>query len=291
MFCEGKITTFFRKPSINCQKKVFDLDSPKLMGILNITEDSFFDGGRHSQLSQAIQKAQSLIEEGVDILDIGACSTRPGAKLVEAKEEIEKIIPLLNSLRKEFPKIIISIDTVWSEVSRAVIDNGADIINDISGGNFDSQMLKTIGELQVPYVLTHCKQTPDKMQENPNYDNHIIEISQYFSQRIDTLYNYGAKDIILDLGFGFGKSIEDNYLLLARQKEFQVFNLPILTGISRKSMIYKPLDSTAEQALNGTSFLHAFALQNGADILRVHDVKQAKECIKLYNLYKKHIKP
>jgi dihydropteroate synthase len=290
MLCEGKITTFFKKPSIICQKKILSFDNPKVMGILNITEDSFFDGGKHSNLTQAISKAQSLIEEGVDIIDIGACSTRPGAKLVEAKEEIEKIIPLLKTLKKEFPETIISIDTVWSEVSKAVVDNGADIINDISGGNFDKNMLKTIGELNVPYILTHCKETPDKMQNNPNYNNHIIELSQYFSKRIDALYNYGAKDIILDLGFGFGKNLEDNYLLLARQNEFKIFNLPILTGISRKSMIYKPLDTTAQQALNGTTFLHAFALQNGADILRVHDVKEAKECIKLYNLYKKHIK-
>ncbi len=290
MLCEGKITTFFKKPSIICQKKILSFDNPKVMGILNITEDSFFDGGKHSNLTQAISKAQSLIEEGVDIIDIGACSTRPGAKLVEAKEEIEKIIPLLKTLKKEFPETIISIDTVWSEVSKAVVDNGADIINDISGGNFDKNMLKTIGELNVPYILTHCKETPDKMQDNPNYHNHIIELSQYFSKRIDALYNYGAKDIILDLGFGFGKNLEDNYLLLARQNEFKIFNLPILTGISRKSMIYKPLDTTAQQALNGTTFLHAFALQNGADILRVHDVKEAKECIKLYNLYKKHIK-
>ncbi len=290
MLCEGKITTFFKKPSIICQKKILSFDNPKVMGILNITEDSFFDGGKHSNLTQAISKAQSLIVEGVDIIDIGACSTRPGAKLVEAKEEIEKIIPLLKTLKKEFPETIISIDTVWSEVSKAVVDNGADIINDISGGNFDKNMLKTIGELNVPYILTHCKETPDKMQDNPNYHNHIIELSQYFSKRIDALYNYGAKDIILDLGFGFSKNLEDNYLLLARQNEFKIFNLPILTGISRKSMIYKPLDITAQQALNGTTFLHAFALQNGADILRVHDVKEAKECIKLYNLYKKHIK-
>lgn len=290
MLCEGKITTFFKKPSIICQKKILSFDNPKVMGILNITEDSFFDGGKHSNLTQAISKAQSLIGEGVDIIDIGACSTRPGAKLVEAKEEIEKIIPLLKTLKKEFPETIISIDTVWSEVSKAVVDNGADIINDISGGNFDKNMLKTIGELNVPYILTHCKETPDKMQDSPNYHNHIIELSQYFSKRIDALYNYGTKDIILDLGFGFGKNLEDNYLLLARQNEFKVFNLPILTGISRKSMIYKPLDITAQQALNGTTFLHAFALQNGADILRVHDVKEAKECIKLYNLYKKHIK-
>jgi dihydropteroate synthase len=274
MFCEGKITTFFRKPSIICQKKVFTFDSPKVMGILNITEDSFFDGGKYTKLGQSLVRAEEIINEGADIIDIGACSTRPGSTLTDAKEEISKIIPVLKAIRKQFPQIIISIDTVWSEVSRAAIAEGADIINDISGGVFDKQMLKTIGELGVPYILTHN----DKLEK----------ISQYFSKRIDALYEYGAKDIILDLGFGFGKTLEENYKLLAQQKEFEIYNLPILTGISRKSMIYKPLEINPEQALNGTTFLHAFALQNGADILRVHDVAVAKQCIKLFQLYKKH---
>jgi dihydropteroate synthase len=274
MFCEGKITTFFRKPSIICQKKVFTFDSPKVMGILNITEDSFFDGGKYTKLGQSLVRAEEIINEGADIIDIGACSTRPGSTLTDAKEEISKIIPVLKAIRKQFPQIIISIDTVWSEVSRAAIAEGADIINDISGGVFDKQMLKTIGELGVPYILTHN----DKLEK----------ISQYFSKRIDALYEYGAKDIILDLGFGFNKTLEENYKLLAQQKEFEIYNLPILTGISRKSMIYKPLKINPEQALNGTTFLHAFALQNGADILRVHDVAVAKQCIKLFQLYKKH---
>jgi dihydropteroate synthase len=274
MFCEGKITTFFRKPSIICQKKVFTFDSPKVMGILNITEDSFFDGGKYTKLEQSLVRAEEIINEGADIIDIGACSTRPGSTLTDAKEEISKIIPVLKAIRKQFPQIIISIDTVWSEVSRAAIAEGADIINDISGGGFDKQMLKTIGELGVPYILTHN----DKLEK----------ISQYFSKRIDALYEYGAKDIILDLGYGFNKTLEENYKLLAQQKEFEIYNLPILTGISRKSMIYKPLEINPEQALNGTTFLHAFALQNGADILRVHDVAVAKQCIKLFQLYKKH---
>jgi dihydropteroate synthase len=274
MFCEGKITTFFRKPSIICQKKVFTFDSPKVMGILNITEDSFFDGGKYTKLGQSLVRAEEIINEGADIIDIGACSTRPGSTLTDAKEEISKIIPVLKAIRKQFPQIIISIDTVWSEVSRAAIAEGADIINDISGGVFDKQMLKTIGELGVPYILTHN----DKLEK----------ISQYFSKRIDALYEYGAKDIILDLGYGFNKTLEENYKLLAQQKEFEIYNLPILTGISRKSMIYKPLEINPEQALNGTTFLHAFALQNGADILRVHDVAVAKQCIKLFQLYKKH---
>lgn len=274
MFCEGKITTFFRKPSIICQKKVFTFDSPKVMGILNITEDSFFDGGKYTKLEQSLVRAEEIINEGADIIDIGACSTRPGSTLTDAKEEISKIIPVLKAIRKQFPNIIISIDTVWSEVSRAAIAEGADIINDISGGGFDKQMLKTIGELGVPYILTHN----DKLEK----------ISQYFSKRIDALYEYGAKDIILDLGYGFNKTLEENYKLLAQQKEFEIYNLPILTGISRKSMIYKPLEINPEQALNGTTFLHAFALQNGADILRVHDVAVTKQCIKLFQLYKKH---
>ena len=274
MFCEGKITTFFRKPSIICQKKVFTFDSPKVMGILNITEDSFFDGGKYTKLEQSLVRAEEIITEGADIIDIGACSTRPGSTLTDAKEEISKIIPVLKAIRKQFPQTIISIDTVWSEVSRAAIAEGADIINDISGGGFDKQMLKTIGELGVPYILTHN----DKFEK----------ISQYFSKRIDALYEYGAKDIILDLGYGFNKTLEENYKLIAQQKEFEIYNLPILTGISRKSMIYKPLEINPEQALNGTTFLHAFALQNGADILRVHDVAVAKQCIKLFQLYKKH---
>lgn len=290
MFFEGKITTNFKKQSIICQKKVFEFNEPKVMGILNITDDSFFDGGKYTDTKHAIKKAESLIEEGVDIIDIGACSTRPGAKLIEAKEEIAKILPVLEGIRKEFPKVVISIDTVWSEVSKAVADNGADIINDISGGTFDKAMLETIGAIKLPYVLTHCPAIPEIMQTNPSYDNLILEISKFFSKQIESLYQYGATDIILDLGFGFGKTAENNFELLARQKEFEIFGLPILTGISRKSMIYKTLNTNAQQALNGTTFLHAFALQNGADILRVHDVKEAKECITLFKNYNKHIK-
>ena len=276
MFSEGKITTFFRKQSIICKKNIFELDSPKLMGILNITEDSFFDGGKYTNLDKAISRVQTLIEQGADIIDIGACSTRPDSTLVCAKDEIAKIIPTLKAIRKQFPDIIISIDTVWSEVSRAVVAEGADIINDISGGEFDNQMLKSIGELNIPYVLTH--------------NGEINKINQYFSKRIEALYEYGAKDIILDLGFGFGKTLEENYFLLAKQKEFQIYNLPILTGLSRKSMIYKTLKTSPDKALNGTTFLHAFALQNGANILRVHDIEEAKQCIKLFNEYKKHLK-
>ncbi len=290
MFFEGKITTNFKKQSIICQKKVFEFNEPKVMGILNITEDSFFDGGKYTDTKHAIKKAESLIEEGVDIIDIGACSTRPGAKLIEAKEEIAKILPVLEGIRKAFPDIIISIDTVWSEVSKAVADKGADIINDISGGTFDKAMLETIGKIKLPYILTHCPAIPETMQSNPTYSNLILEISKFFSKQIEVLYQYGATDIILDLGFGFGKTAENNFELLARQKEFEIFGLPILTGISRKSMIHKTLNTTAQQALNGTTFLHAFALQNGADILRVHDVKEAKECITLFKNYSKHIK-
>lgn len=258
-----------------------------MMGILNLTQDSFYDGGKYTTLNRALNRVEEIIEQGGNIIDIGACSTRPGAKLTTAKEETERILLVLKETRKLFPECIISIDTVWSDVCKAAKDNGADIINDISGGSFDANLFKTVGELNMPYILMHTPTTPDKMQLNPHYDDIFMEISKYFYERLDLLLQAGVKDIILDPGYGFGKTIEDNYELLRRQKEFEIFNRPILTGISRKSMIYKPLNITPDKALNGTAFLHAFALENGADILRVHDVAAAKECVNLYKLYKR----
>lgn len=287
MLREGKITTICSNKRIVCQKKIISLESPLVMGILNLTQDSFYDGGKYTTVCKALNRVEEIVEQGGDIIDIGACSTRPGAKLTTAKEEIERILPVLKETRKLFPECIISIDTVWSDVCKAAKDNGADIINDISGGSFDANLFKTVGELNMPYILMHTPTTPDKMQISPHYDNIFMEISKYFCERLDLLLHAGVKDIILDLGFGFGKTIEHNYELLSRQKEFEIFNRPILTGISRKSMIYKPLNITPDKALNGTTFLHAFALANGADILRVHDVAAAKECVNLYKLYKR----
>ena len=280
-----KITNISTNKTMLCGKKIIDLSTPLVMGIVNLTDDSFYDGGRYNSLDAAKQRIDTVVSQNTDIIDLGACSTRPGAELVSPQEEIKRLLPVIRYAKTNYSQIPLSIDTVWSEVCKACIEEGADIINDISGGSFDETLFETIAELQVPYILMHTPATPDKMQQNPHYDNIFLEICDYFSIRLKRLRESGVKDIILDLGFGFGKTVEHNYELLRRQKEFQVFGLPILTGISRKSMIYRPLGITPEQALCGTTFLHAFALQNGANILRVHDVREAKECIKLFELY------
>lgn len=285
MIEHGKFTNNSSNKTVICGKKIMNLSTPIVMGIVNLTDDSFYDGGKYNCLESAKRRIEEIVCQKADIIDLGACSTRPGAELVPVEEEIRRLIPAISFIKSEFPNVPISIDTVWSEVCIAAINEGADIINDISGGSFDEKMFDTVASLQVPYILTHTPAKPDCMQKSTNYNNLFMDICKYFSERLERLRMLGAKDIVLDLGFGFGKTIEQNYELLSRQKEFEIFNLPILTGISRKSMIYKPLDKTPEEVLNETSFLHAFALQNGANILRVHDVAIAKNCIKLFNLY------
>lgn len=285
MIEHGKFTNNSSNKTVICGKKIMNLSTPVVMGIVNLTDDSFYDGGKYNCLESAKRRIEEIVCQKADIIDLGACSTRPGAELVPVEEEIRRLIPAIRFIKSEFPDVPISIDTVWSEVCIAAINEGADIINDISGGSFDEKMFDTVASLQVPYILTHTPATPDCMQKSTNYNNLFMDICKYFSERLERLRILGAKDIVLDLGFGFGKTIEQNYELLSRQKEFEIFNLPILTGISRKSMIYKPLDKTPEEVLNETSFLHAFALQNGANILRVHDVAIAKNCIELFNLY------
>jgi dihydropteroate synthase len=287
MISAFKDTDFLQHKSINVKGNLISMEKPLIMGILNITDDSFFDGGKYNSLDKALIRAENIINEGADIIDIGACSTRPGAILVDKKEEITRLVPVVKEIRKRYPNIPISIDTVWSEVVEKTFDCGADIINDISGGQFDKDLFKTVAKTKMPYILMHTNNTPDKMQKTISYDNIFLDISNYFSKRLEILYSLGVKDIILDLGFGFGKTIENNYELLRRQKEFQVFSLPILTGISRKSMIYRPLNSTPQDVLAQTLFLSALALENGANILRVHDVKETKNCLTLYQLYKK----
>ena len=285
MIEHGKFTNNSSNKTVICGKKIMNLSTPIVMGIVNLTDDSFYDGGKYNCLESAKRRIEEIVCQKADIIDLGACSTRPGAELVPVEEEIRRLIPAIRFIKSEFPNVPISIDTVWSEVCIAAINEGADIINDISGGSFDEKMFDTVASLQVPYILTHTPAKPDCMQKSTNYNNLFMDICKYFSERLERLRILGAKDIVLDLGFGFGKTIGQNYELLSRQKEFEIFNLPILTGISRKSMIYKPLDKTPEEVLNETSFLHAFALQNGANILRVHDVAIAKNCIKLFNLY------
>lgn len=272
------------KTTLNINGRLINIDKPLVMGILNLTEDSFYDGGKYNNFDKAIQRSEEIINNGGEIIDIGACSTRPGAELVSPKEEISRIIPVLKEIRKRFPQTIISIDTVWSSVVREVMDNGADMINDISGGQFDKDLFNSIAQTNASYILMHTTAKPNQMQLNTNYEDLYLDISKYFAEKLDNLYDLGVKDVILDLGFGFGKTIEQNYELIRRISEFKVFNLPILTGISRKSMIYKPLNITPNESLNATTALNMIALMNGTNILRVHDVKQAVETIKTYEL-------
>lgn len=277
-----------KQHSINIKGRLVSFKQPLVMGILNITKDSFFDGGKYNDYDSAVKRAEELINDGADILDIGACSTRPGAMLVDKKQEIERLVPVVKEVRKRYPNIIISIDTVWGEVIERCYDVGANILNDVSGGEWDKDLFRSLKKLQIPYVLMHTNAKPDRMQKEICYNDVFMDICKYFSEKLNLLYELGIKDIILDLGFGFGKTIEQNYELLQRQKEFKtIFNLPILTGVSRKSMIYKYLNSTPQDIVTETAFIHALALERGADILRVHDVKQTKNCVKLYSLFNK----
>lgn len=281
-----KSSQFSQNKEINIKGNLISLSIPLVMGILNVTDDSFYDGGKYNKFADAIKRAEQIIEEGAEIIDIGACSTRPGAIMVSEEEELNRLVPIVKEIRYRFPKTIISIDTFRSKVAEVVCNLGCDIINDISGGQFDDKLFDTIAQYQAVYILTHTNTTPDRMQKEIKYNNIFLDICKYFSEKIERLNQLGVNDIILDLGFGFGKTIEHNYELLRRQKEFELFNLPILTGISRKSMIYKPLNLTPKDVICETTFLHAFALENGANILRVHDVKTAKNCVQLYKLYK-----
>ncbi len=278
--------TYNSKPiTINCRGKLLDLSKPLVMGILNITPDSFFDGGRYNDTDKILKHTQSMIAQGADIIDIGAYSSRPGAKDINEKEELSRLFDALQIVRKANPDIIISVDTFRANVAKAVVEEyDVDIINDISAGDMDADMLETIADLKVPYIIMHMKGTPQNMQNNPSYQKDVIfEVIDYLAAKKRKLAQLGVHDVIIDPGFGFGKTIEHNYQLLHRMQDLNVLELPVLVGVSRKSMIYKLLESTPEEALNGTTALNMVALQNGANILRVHDVKEAKECVQLYN--------
>ncbi|MDF1672380.1 MAG: dihydropteroate synthase [Vicingaceae bacterium] len=278
--------TFFLK---NNKGISLNLDEPVIMGILNVTPDSFFDGGQNIENEAIIEKVNLMQLNGAKIIDIGGYSTRPNAQEVSEEEELKRVIPIIELISNQFPDLIISIDTFRSNVAKKAVDAGADLINDISGGNLDSNMFKTVSELNVPYILMHIKGTPETMQNNPTYDNVVEEVKEYFTTKINELNDLGTTNIILDLGFGFGKTVEHNYQLLNAIKEFNSFGLPILTGISRKSMINKVIGTIPEEALNGTTVLNTIALLNGTKILRVHDVKEANECLKLVEKLKKNI--
>ena len=268
---------------INAGGKLIDLEIPKVMGILNITPDSFYEGSRYFTEKDLLGAAAEMIEDGADILDIGGYSSHPGAKDISPEEEGERVLNAIRLISREFPDAIISIDTFRADIAReAVIGCGAHMINDISGGEADSKMFLTVEDLNVPYILMHMKGTPHTMQNSPVYEDVVTDILKWFGERIFRLKSAGLNDIIIDPGFGFGKTIDHNFELLRRLGDFSIAGLPVLVGISRKSMIWKTLGVSADEALNGTTALNAIALINGADILRVHDVKEAVQTVKLY---------
>ena len=267
--------------TINCKGTLIDLSTPKVMGIVNVTPDSFFDGGKLTNSDEIVRQVEKMLDDGATFIDLGGYSSKPGAEFVSEAEELNRVIPIVKLLVEKFPDILLSIDTFRSEVAKKAVENGAAIINDISAGLLDENMLETVAKLQVPYIMMHMKGTPKTMQSLANYDDLLKEINFYFSERIAKARSFGLNDIIIDPGFGFAKTIEHNYELLQNLELLQFHELPILAGISRKSMIYKTLETKPENALNGTTFLHAFCLQKGANILRVHDVKEAVECVKL----------
>ena len=272
--------------TINCKGNLISLENPKVMGILNLTPDSFYDGGKYKNMGEAIVQVETMLKEGADFIDVGAYSSRPGADHISEEEELSRILPIVEFITKAFPEIILSIDTFRSRVARYCIEAGASIINDISAGNLDSKMFETVGSLAVPYIMMHMKGTPQNMVDLNTYEDLIKEIQFYFSQKVKLAKAHKINDIIIDPGFGFAKNIEQNFELLKKLSVFKLQDLPILVGVSRKSMIYKTLKIKPEEALNGTTFLNTLALQNGANIIRVHDVKEAKECVELYKLYK-----
>ena len=253
------------------------------MGILNITPDSFYDGGKYKNEADILFQTEKMLNEGATFIDVGAYSSRPGAAHISEKEELKRILPVIDLLVKYFPEIIISVDTFRSEIAKKTIENGAAIINDISGGKMDEKMFQTVAELQVPYILMHMLGTPQNMQQNTVYEDVTKDIIRFFSEQIFKLHQLKMNDIIIDMGFGFGKTLQHNYEILSNLALFKNLDAPILIGISRKSMLYKPLDITANEALNATTAANTIALLNGANILRVHDVKEAVEAIKIVN--------
>ncbi|NNE33068.1 MAG: dihydropteroate synthase [Winogradskyella sp.] len=269
--------------TINCKGKLIDLSSPAVMGILNITPDSFYDGGKNKGERNIIKKIETMLNDGATFIDIGGYSSRPGADFVSEDEELKRVLPVIKLILKQFPETLISVDTFRSNVAKQSIESGAALINDISAGHLDNNMLTTIGKLGVPYIMMHMKGNPKTMQQHTNYNNLVKEIISYFAERLSAAYTAQLMDVIIDPGFGFAKSLEQNYELLNRLELLNMLEKPLLTGMSRKSMIYKTLNTTPDNALNGTTALHMVALQKGAKILRVHDVKEAKECVSLYN--------
>ncbi|HEY9221263.1 MAG TPA: dihydropteroate synthase [Lutibacter sp.] len=270
--------------SINCNGTLIDLSAPKVMGILNCTPDSFFDGGKYKDSTAIVNQVEKMLDEGATFIDVGAYSSRPGAKHISEEEELNRILPVIKLLKSEFPAILISTDTFRSEVANQCIHHGACIINDISAGDMDANMFPVIAKLQVPYIMMHMQGTPQNMQKKPIYNDVVSDVLYYFSKKIGELHKLGLNDIITDVGFGFGKTVSHNYQLLKHLDLFKKLEAPMLVGMSRKGMLYKPLGITAESALNATTAANTVALLNGASILRVHDVKEAVEAVKIVEL-------
>jgi len=267
---------------ICCKGKLIDLSTPCVMGILNITPDSFYEGSRLESTDSALRKAEQMLDEGADFLDIGGMSTRPGSEILNETEELKRVIPVIEIILKNFPETLISVDTWRSKVAKESVEAGAAIVNDISAGSLDSELFQTVAKLDVPYILMHMQGTPQTMQQNPVYKDVVLEVNQFLSEKIFELRKMGVSDIILDPGFGFGKTVAHNYSLLKNLNLIGFGEFPILAGLSRKSMIKKLIGVDEKNALNGTTAVNMIALQNGVNVLRVHDVKEAKQCVEIW---------
>jgi dihydropteroate synthase len=278
-----KDTLFYKKRTIDCRGKIIDIEQPIVMGILNVTPDSFYDGGQYTDKNAIAARVKQILDEGADIIDIGGYSSRPGAEEISEKEELQRIGGTLDSIREQFPESVVSVDTFRAGIAQEVIEKyNVDIINDISGGSLEPEIIDVVATYGVPYITMHMQGTPQSMQKNPVYKHVVNDILDYFVKQVWSLRDKGIKDIIIDPGFGFGKTIDQNYQLLAGLDVFKSLELPILAGLSRKSMIYKFLDTTPGEALTGTIALNLIALQKGTSILRVHDIRQAVETISIY---------
>ena len=277
----AKDTFLNRKTTLNLKGKLVDLSKPAVMGILNLTPDSFYEDSRADSAAEVLRRTENFLKDGALFIDIGAYSTRPGAAEVTEAEELKRMVPMVELISRNFPEAYLSIDTFRASVAKATIESGADLINDVSGGEIDKEMFGTVAALQVPYILMHMRGTPQDMQQHTGYQDIGLDLVDYFSAKVADLRGRGVQDIILDPGFGFAKSTAENYQLLNQLENFDLFELPMLVGFSRKSMIYKFLNTSPQEALNGTSVLNTIALMKGANILRVHDVKAAMECIAL----------
>ena len=274
---------FSRNLSLNLGRTIMDLSTPRVMGIINATPDSFYDGSRVTDAAQAVEKAREMVQQGADILDVGAVSTRPGSQEISESEELERLSPVLEALRGEFPDFPLSVDTWRAGVARIVCDRfGIQMINDISAGKLDPDMFPTMAKLGIPYIIMHMQGSPVNMQNAPEYENIVDDLLQFFAEKVYKLRKLGLNDIVIDPGFGFGKTLEQNYTLLGQFDAFRMLELPLMAGISRKSMIYKLLESEPDQALNGTTAAHMAVLLKGARLLRVHDVKAAVETVKIF---------